>query len=110
MWTTSYNLEVWFNTWSDTLVDLGFARKKNDGDDSNGRGVVEGSLVFYPGMLDRILGNIDETDGSLDDTTGQRGGCPPMTFLAVDVAGGGMAVNKAERILCHCYLWVHCGR
>jgi hypothetical protein len=27
MWTTLYNLEVWFNTWSDTLIDLGFTRK-----------------------------------------------------------------------------------
>jgi hypothetical protein len=44
--------------------------------------------------LDRI-GNVDETDGSLDDTTGQRGGRPPMTFLAPEVAGGGTAVNKS---------------
>jgi hypothetical protein len=76
MWTTSYSLEVWFNTWSDTLVDLSFARKKRfDNDDDKD---VEGSLAFYPGMLDRI-GDIDETDGSLDDTTGQRGGPPLMT-------------------------------
>jgi hypothetical protein len=39
---------------------------------------------------------LDETDGSLDDTTGQRGGRPPMTFFAPDVAGGGTAVNKSD--------------
>lgn len=90
MWTTSYNLEVWFNTWSNTLIDLGFARKKYQSETDR----VEGSLYFYSGMLDRI-GNLDETDGSLDDTTGQRGGRPPMTFFAPDVAGGGTAVNKS---------------
>jgi hypothetical protein len=26
MWTTSYNLEVWFQTWKDMLIDLGFGR------------------------------------------------------------------------------------
>jgi hypothetical protein len=56
---------------------------------------VEGSLYFYNGSLDRI-GNLDETDGSLDDTTGQRGGRPPMAFFAPDVAGGGVAINKSE--------------
>jgi hypothetical protein len=89
MWTTSYNLEVWFNTWSDTLIDLGFARKKMASDEN-----CEGSLYFYNGSLDRI-GNLDETDGSLDDTTGQRGGRPPMAFFAPEVAGGGVAVNKS---------------
>jgi hypothetical protein len=85
MWTTAYNLEVWFTTWSDTLIDLGFARKKTVAKEDN---VEEGSLFFYPGSLN-CIGNLDETDGSLDDTTGQRGGRPPMTFFAPDVAGGG---------------------
>jgi hypothetical protein len=88
MWTTAYNLEIWFATWSDTLIDLGFARKK-----FMHEAHVEGDLLFYPNQLDHI-GNVDETDGSLDDTTGQRG--PPMTFLAPEVAGGGTgAVNKS---------------
>jgi hypothetical protein len=90
MWTTAYNLEVWFNTWSDTLIDLGFARKKYHTEEDT----VEGSLVFFDGMKSRI-GNVDETDGSLDDTTGQRGGRPPMTFHAAEIAGGGTAVNKS---------------
>jgi hypothetical protein len=89
MWTTSYNLEVWFDTWSQTLIDLGFARRKYESETG-----VEGELVFPEDQLNRI-GNIDETDGSLDDTTGQRGGRPPMTFLEGDVASGGTAVNKS---------------
>jgi hypothetical protein len=88
MWTTSYNLEVWFQTWRDTLVELGFGRLKEHGED------VVGEVVFFEGQTDRI-GNIDETDGSLDDTTGQRGGRPSMTFFASDIAGGGTAVNKS---------------
>jgi hypothetical protein len=53
-------------------------------------------------MLDRI-GNLDETDGSLDDTTGQRGGRPPMTFFAPDIAGGGTAAKTRvgiRRLIC----------
>jgi hypothetical protein len=89
MWTTAYNLECWFKSWSETLVELGFARKKTIAD-----GDIEGELFFFPGQTHRI-GNIDETDGSLDDTTGQRGGRPPMVFFAPDIAGGGTAVNKS---------------
>jgi hypothetical protein len=51
-------------------------------------------VVFFVGQRNRI-GNLDETDGSLDDTTGQRGGRPPMTFFARDIGGGGTAVNKS---------------
>ena len=89
MWTTAYNLDVWFSTWKDLLIQLGFAREVNDGDEN-----VEGELFFYEGQLQRIL-NVDETDGSIDDTTGQRGGRPPMTFLCPDIAGGATAANKS---------------
>lgn len=89
LWTTAYNLEAWYKTWSETLIELGFARKKYDHEVD-----VEGDLYFYPRMTNRI-GNIDETDGSLDDTHGQRGGRPPMVFYAPDIAGGGTAVNKS---------------
>ena len=88
-WTTSYNLNVWFSTWKDTLVSLGFAREKEPGE----TGVV-GELVFFDGQRRRII-NFDETDGSIDDTTGQRGGRPSMTFYAPDIGGGATAVNKS---------------
>lgn len=38
---------------------------------------------------------MDKPDGLLDDTTGQRGGRPPMTFYCPYVSGGGTVVNKS---------------
>jgi hypothetical protein len=70
------------------LIDLGFGRPKQAKEE------VDGEVVFFPGQLRRIL-NMDETDGSIDDTAGQRGGRPPMTFHAADVCGGATAVNKS---------------
>ena len=89
-WTTAYNLDVWFGTWKDTLIDLKFGREATDEEVSAGKGEV----ILHDGQLERI-GNVDETDGSLDDTKHQRGGRPAVTFYAPDVAGGGTAVNKS---------------
>ena len=90
MWTTYYNLNVWFDTWKAELIELGFAREKLATDNN-----VEGELFFFEGQTNRVL-NVDETDGSIDDTTGQRGGRPPMTFFAPNIAGGATAVNKSD--------------
>jgi hypothetical protein len=87
-WTTAYNLNIWFSTFKELLIHLEFAREKLAGED------VLGELFFEPDQLRRII-NIDETDGSIDDTTGQRGGRPPITFVAPDVSGGATAVNKS---------------
>jgi hypothetical protein len=75
MWTTSYNLEVWFSIWKDLLVDLGFGRLVTMEDN-----VVVGEIFFFNGMTNRII-NVDETDGSLNDTIGQRGGRPPANDI-----------------------------
>lgn len=32
-WTTNYNLNLWFSTWKNTLIDLGFGRKATTDDD-----------------------------------------------------------------------------
>jgi hypothetical protein len=68
-WATSYNLEVWFKTWRDMLVDLGFGRLATPED------TVDGEVYFFTGQTNiaSIL-KVDKTYGSLDDTTGQRGG------------------------------------
>jgi len=87
-WTTHYNLNLWFSTWKETLIELGFAREKTE-EDTN----VEGEVVFLPGQKERIL-NVDETDGTLDDTKNQMGGRPPIVFTAPDVAGGSTSANK----------------
>lgn len=89
LWTTAYNLNVWFSTFKDLCVDLGFAREKGPNEVN-----VEGELVFPPEQLRRIL-NVDETEGSIDDTTGKRGGRPSMTFHAPGVSGGATSVNKS---------------
>ena len=89
MWTTSYNLNAWFDSWKKTLIELGFGREKQP-EETN----VQGEVVFFEGQLNRIL-NFDETDGSLDDTKGQRGGRPAMSFFSPDIAGGGTSVNKS---------------
>jgi hypothetical protein len=87
-WTTHYNLDVWFSTFKETLIDLGFGRKKEPEE------TTEGEVVFFEGQCNRII-NFDETDGSIDDTTGHRGGRPPIVFVAQDVSGGATAVNKS---------------
>jgi hypothetical protein len=88
-WTTSYHLDMWFASFKKTLIDLGFAREKEATDT-----ITVGELFFYPGQLQRIV-NFDETDGSIDDTTGKRGGRPPVTFYSPEVSGGATAVNKS---------------
>ena len=42
-------------------------KKEREGEECNG------STVFFKGQKDRIV-NLDETNGSLDNTHGQRGG------------------------------------
>ena len=88
MWTTANNLSVWFDTWEATLIELGFARKKLHDDPAS----VEGSLFFF--TPERIV-NFDETDGTLDNTTGNRGGRPPIVFYSNDVVGGATVANKS---------------
>ena len=89
MWTTAYNLDRWFTTWKDSLIDPGFGREKEATEED-----ILGEVVFFDGQLRRII-NVDETDGSIDDTTGQRGGRPAMVFTSPDVAGGATAANKS---------------
>ena len=91
MWTSHSNLNLWFDTWKDTMIGLGFARKKEGTDPSN----TEGSLFFFPGQKDRII-NLDETDGSIDNSTGQRGGRPPLVFYVSDICGGGTQASKSS--------------
>jgi hypothetical protein len=88
-WTTAYHIDTWFTTFKTTLIDLGFARPKEATDED-----TVGELFFYPGQLQRIL-NFDETDGSIDNTTGKRGGRPPVTFYSNEVTGGATAANKS---------------
>jgi DDE superfamily endonuclease len=87
-WTTQYNLDVWFSTFKELLIELGFGRERQRTEPG------EGEIVFFENQKERII-NFDETDGSIDDTNGQRGGRPPVVFFATDVSGGATAVNKS---------------
>jgi len=69
---------------------LGFAQEKTTGDIEE-----PGMVVFFSGQTIRII-NMDETDGSLDNTNGQRGGWKPMVFYAPNVGGGGTQANKSS--------------
>jgi len=73
-----------------TLIELGFAREKTPEDVE-----AEGELLFLPGQKERIV-NVDETDGTIDDTSGQPGGCPPIVFTGSDVPSGLTSVNKCS--------------
>ena len=46
MWTTSYNLDIWYDTFKHTVIDLGFGREKEDVDVD-----VKGEVVFFEGQL-----------------------------------------------------------
>ena len=88
-WTTFTNLNLWFSTWERILIDLGFGRKKREGEN------CDGSVVFFEGQTDRII-NLDETDGSMDNTTGQRGGRPNFVFYSNIISGGASRANKTS--------------
>eukprot|EP00536_Pseudo-nitzschia_multiseries_P010796 jgi/Psemu1/204155/e_gw1.342.42.1 len=72
VWTTSNNINTWFETLKEILVVYGFARLATEEEIRNGH---EGELVFFPGQLNRIL-NVDETALTLDRTSTNAGGRP----------------------------------
>jgi len=62
MWTTHFNLDLWFTTWKQTLIDLGFGRVRTEKDVD-----AAGEIAFFDKQLERIV-NLDETDGTLDES------------------------------------------
>eukprot|EP00536_Pseudo-nitzschia_multiseries_P016225 jgi/Psemu1/45378/gm1.45378_g len=70
VWTTSNNINTWFETVKEILVVYGFARLVTEEEIRNGH---EGELVFFPGQLNCIL-NVDETALTLDGTSTNAGG------------------------------------
>ena len=90
-WTTHRNLSIWFEQWELSLLEFGFARPKQESDDDS---VSVGSVIFYDGACDRIV-NFDETAGSLDNTSRNRGGRPLNIFYAACVQGGATIASKS---------------
>eukprot|EP00536_Pseudo-nitzschia_multiseries_P010580 jgi/Psemu1/26402/gm1.26402_g len=76
VWTTSNNINTWFETVKEILVDYGFAHLATEEEIRNGQ---EGELVFYPGQLNRIL-NVDKTALTLDGTSTNAGSRPVTEY------------------------------
>ena len=66
-WTTYRNLNMWFDTLKEVLVENGFAKYRNEDDDG------EGELVYFPNKLNHIL-NLDESGLTLDENGSLSGG------------------------------------
>jgi len=93
LWTSYANLKAWYDQWEHQLIALGFGRLKlTDGTEDH---LEEGTVVFFDGQKKRIL-NLDETDGSLDNTKGKRGGRPPIVFYGKAISGGSTAASKSS--------------
>jgi len=90
LWMSYGNLKAWFDQWEHTLISLGFGQLKLTGEDK----VEGGRVVFFDGQKKRII-NLDETDGSLHNMTGKRGGRPPMVFYGKGMTGGATAASKS---------------
>jgi hypothetical protein len=89
-WTTQYNLDVWFTTsWKQVLINLGFGREATPA-----KIPEHGEVVLGNDQMHRI-GNVDKTDGSIDERSTQSGGRPALVFLAKVVTGGATAANKS---------------
>ncbi len=81
-WTTFCNLNTWFNSFEKHCIELGFAQRDADG-----------SIRFmHP---ERIL-NLDETNVSLDGSSGNRGGRPTTTFYDPNLSRTGNAQSKTS--------------
>ena len=69
------------------LIELSFGMRKKEGEECNG------FIKFFEGKKYRII-NLDETDGLLDNTSGQRGEIPDFVFYSNGISGGSSRGNK----------------
>jgi hypothetical protein len=82
-WTTFSHLNTWFDSFEKHCVELGFSQREASG----------GSFRFiHP---ERIF-NLDETNVSLDGSSGDRGGRPTTTFYDPNLSRTGNAQSKTS--------------
>lgn len=82
-WTTWDNLNLWFDTWEERMLELGFATKKENGE-----------LEWVD--LERMI-NIDETALTLDEATSAgKGGRPPEVYHDGELSRTGTAAHKSS--------------
>ena len=89
IWTTFMSPSLWFDTWEEVLVELGFGRRKRTNEE------CEESIVFFDGQKDRII-NLNMSDSSQDNTNGKRGGQPSFVFYLNEVGGGESRANTTS--------------
>ena len=82
-WTTHGNLNLWFDTWQQFVVEYGFATIN-----------VNGEVIFDEKMKARIA-NLDETCLSLDGSNSNRGGRPTATYYDVRFPQLGKSTSKS---------------
>lgn len=83
MWTSYTNLRMWFDSWFRDIEALGFAKRDS-----------EGELYIPEDQLSRIL-NVDETCLSIDDSKGQQGGRPAVSFFDPRLPQVGRGTSKS---------------
>jgi len=86
-WTTYSNLKLWFDSWGEDIVELGFGYHDADG-----------KVVISDDQLARIL-NLDETCLSLDGTRERRGGRPSSALFDQTLPCPGKTASKSSTTL-----------
>ncbi len=84
-WTTFSNLQMWFNNWETTLIDLGFME-----DDGSGKYII-------PDHQLRNILNFDETCLSLDGSSINRGGRPAAYYHDPRLPQVGISTSKTSQ-------------
>jgi hypothetical protein len=82
-WTTFSNLNTWFHSFKKHSVELGFAQRESS---CRSIGFIHPEQIF----------NLDETNLSLDGSSGNRGGRPTTTFYNPNLSHTGNAQSKTS--------------
>jgi len=86
-WTTYSNLKLWFDSWGEDIVELGFGYHDADG-----------KVVISDDQLARIL-NLDESCLSLDGTKERRGGRLSSALFDQTLPCPGKTASKSSTTL-----------
>jgi hypothetical protein len=82
-WTTFCNLNPWFDSFKKHCIELGFSEREADGS----IGFIHPERIF----------NLNETNVSLDGSSGDRGGHPTTTFYDPNLSRTGNAQSKTSK-------------
>jgi hypothetical protein len=80
-WTTYSNVNIWYDSLKEFLIEEGFAVENDQEND------LPGELLYGKGQIERI-GNIDETGIVIDTTKSQKGGRESVVFFDPLISDG----------------------